>query len=129
MTRDELERWVATYERAWRTAGTDVLADVFTEDVVYRMSPYDPGAHGLDAVGDIWDREREGPDEAFTMTASVVACDGDIGVVRVEVRYGPPRGQEWRDLWIVRLAADGRCAEFEEWPIAPPSSGQSPTLG
>ena len=28
---------------------------------------------------------------------------------------GRPR-QEYRDLWIIRLAGDGRCDWFEEWP-------------
>lgn len=47
------------------------------------------------------------------------AVDGDTAVVRVEVTYGEPRPGEYRDLWIVRLGADGRCREFEEWPFWP----------
>ena len=26
---------------------------------------------------------------------------------------------EYRDLWIIRFAEDGRCRHFEEWPYAP----------
>jgi hypothetical protein len=37
----------------------------------------------------------------------------------VEVSYGDPVRQEYRDLWIVRFAGDGRCASFEEWPFWP----------
>ena len=51
------------------------------------------------------------------MAADVVAVDGDVGVARVEVSYG--RGKRWRDLWVVRLNAGGRCVAFEEWPFAP----------
>jgi len=39
--------------------------------------------------------------------------------VRAEVRYGDPVDREYRDLWIIRLGADGRCVAFEEWPFAP----------
>ena len=46
------------------------------------------------------------------------------GVVRVDVRYGVDPPQEYRDLWVVRLAGNGRCTRFEEWPFAPP--GQPP---
>ena len=53
------------------------------------------------------------------MTSSVVVSDGETAVVRVEVQYGDPVEQVWRDLWIVRFAPDGRCRHFEEWPIAP----------
>ena len=39
--------------------------------------------------------------------------DGPTAVVRAEVHYGDPPHQESRDLWIIRLAEDGRCRWFE----------------
>ncbi|MGH3328158.1 MAG: YybH family protein [Streptomycetales bacterium] len=122
MTRDTLMAWVAAYERAWRTPGTQALGEIFTTDAVYRMSPYGPVVRGLEALRQLWEDEREGPDEVFTMSASVVACEGDTGVVRVEVRYGEPVREEFRDLWVLRFAPDGRCAEFEEWWYTPGSA-------
>jgi hypothetical protein len=65
------------------------------------------------------------PDEAgaaFTVDFDVVAVDGDVGVVRADVRYTAPRPQRFLDLWIVRLGADGRCVAFEEWPFWPPGT-------
>ena len=41
---------------------------------------------------------------------------GPTAVVRAEVCYGDPPRQEYRDLWVIRLAGDGRCSWFEEWP-------------
>jgi hypothetical protein len=52
----------------------------------------------------------------------IIAVDGDTAVVRVEVFYGEPIDQEYRDLWIIRFADDGRCHSFEEWPFWPPGS-------
>ena len=83
------------------------------------MSPYAETVHGLAAIGRLWERERQGAEEAFEMSHEVVAVEGDTGVVRVEVHYGEPRRAEYRDLWIVRLDANGRCREFEEWPYWP----------
>ena len=37
-------------------------------------------------------------------------------------RNTAPEDQVFWDLWIVRLAADGRCAAFEEWPFWPPGT-------
>jgi hypothetical protein len=74
---------------------------------------------GLPAIGEMWEREREGPDEPFTMTSEIVAVDGDTAVARLEVRYHRPTEHEFRDLWVMRFAADGRCRAFEEWPYAP----------
>jgi hypothetical protein len=67
----------------------------------------------------MWEAGRAGPDEVFTMASEVVAVDGDTGVARVEVRYGDPGDQHYRDLWVVRFDAGGRCIAFEEWPFWP----------
>ena len=59
------------------------------------------------------------------MRFELVAVEGDVGVARVDVRYGPPREQRYLDLWVVRLEEDGRCREFEEWPFWPPGTSGS----
>jgi ketosteroid isomerase-like protein len=127
MDRTQVAGWVAAYEQAWRAPGTDALAAIFTPDASYLQGPYRQPVTGLPAIAGMWDREREGPDEVFRMTSEVVAVDGDTAVVRVEVRYGDPVHQEYRDLWIVRFAGDGRCRAFEEWPFWPgqPVAGHS----
>ena len=84
------------------------------------QSPNNAATSAEVALVQVWDANRDGPDEPFTMTSEVVAVDGDTAVVRVEVHYGGDEPQAWRDLWVMRFAADRRCAHFEEWPIAPP---------
>jgi ketosteroid isomerase-like protein len=111
--------WVAAYERAWRTPGTDVLAGLFTPDATYSTAPYARPYRGLAAIAELWDRQRDGPDEEFTMTSELIAAEGDTAVARVEVHYGGTKPQEYRDLWVVRLDEHGRCRHFEEWPFAP----------
>jgi ketosteroid isomerase-like protein len=119
MDRAQVTDWVASYERAWRAAGTEALAGLFTGDAVYQQGPYLAPVTGLPAIARMWEAERDGPAEVFRMTSGIVAVDGDVAVIRVEVRYGVPVTQEYRDLWLVRFAADGRCAAFEEWPFWP----------
>jgi hypothetical protein len=117
VSRETVESWIALYERAWRTAGTDTLNGLFSEGASYSMSPYEEPAIGLETIGELWEREREGPDEEFELRHEIVATEGDTAVIRAEVEYG--RGTRYRDLWIVRFAGDGRCREFEEWPFWP----------
>jgi signal transduction histidine kinase len=121
--RASVAEWVRRYELAWRTAGTATLAELFTEDATYSTAPYASTYTGLPAIAELWDEQREGPDEAFTMASDVVAVDDarDTALVRVEVHYGEPHAAEWRDLWVIEFAADGRCRAFEEWPFAPPT--------
>jgi SnoaL-like domain len=122
MTSEQVTAWIAAYERAWRTAGTDGLGELFTADATYRQGPYHEPVAGLEAIARMWEAERDGPDEVFRMTSDLVAVDGATAVARLEVHYGDPIWQQWRDLWVMRFADDGRCAWFEEWPIAPPAS-------
>jgi ketosteroid isomerase-like protein len=124
--RADLERWIETYERAWRTAGTDSLAQLFAPDATYRTEPYREPQRGLEAIARLWEAAREGPDEAFTMKSEIVAFDGDTGVARIEVAYGDPVDREWRDIWIVRFDEKGRAVAFEEWPFSPEGDAGAP---
>lgn len=117
-------RWVEGYERAWRTAGTGALADLFTPDASYSMAPFAEPHRGLAGLAALWERERSGPDEAFTMGYALVAVEDPRAVVRVEVRYGPPSHAWFRDLWVLEFAPDGRCRTFEEWPFSPERSAE-----
>ena len=118
MNRDEVEAWIEAYERAWRSPGTETLAKLFTEDASYRLSPYDEPALGLEAISALWERERKGPDEVFTLASEVFAVAGDRAVVTLEVRYGDPVEREFRDIWLLQFES-GRCARFEEWAFWP----------
>lgn len=119
MERADLARWIDGYERAWRTAGTSDLPRLFTDDVTYRPGPFDEPVVGLAALAAFWEGERDGPDEPFTLAWEPVAIEDEVGVARVEVVYTGPPERMYRDLWIVRVSADGRCRVFEEWPFFP----------
>ena len=119
MDRARLSTWIDLYEQAWRAPGTDWLEYLFAPDATYSMEPFEPPVRGLDAIAELWERERKGHDEVFRMTTEIVAVEGDTGVVRVEVTYGEPIERHYRDLWVVRLDGEGRCTAFEEWPFWP----------
>jgi hypothetical protein len=119
VTPEDVVGWVEGYERAWRSPGTEHLAELFTPDARYSPGPYAHTAVGLDELAALWERQRVGPDERFSLKWELVALDGEVAVLRVEVHYEDPVEREYRDLWIVRLGADGRCTSFEEWPFWP----------
>ncbi len=115
--RVEVAEWIERYEAAWRAPGVGALGELFTEDVSYRPSPWAKPLNGLAQLGALWEAERSGSDEAFSMTSDVVALDPPLAVVRVAVRYAAP-DVRWRDLWLLTFAEDGRCRTYEEWPFA-----------
>src|SRR5436190_3888049 len=85
MEHGDVTRWVNDYEVAWRSAGTDQLADLFAEEATYLVSPWAEPIRGLAAIREFWESGRDGPDEVFTMTSEVVAVDDRAAVVRAEV--------------------------------------------
>jgi uncharacterized protein (TIGR02246 family) len=113
---EDVMRWVEGYERAWRDADLDAVAELFSPDAVYLRSPYEEPILGIEAIKAFWFEDEP---EDFTMEARPVAVEGHTAVVRVEVRYGEPVRQEYRDLWVLRFAGDGRVEHFEEWPYWP----------
>lgn len=119
MDHEGFRRWLDTYERAWRSPGTALLAELFAENAVYLHSPYAQQLGSRAAIERDWEDQRDGPDEVFTMRAEVLAVDGPLGVARVLVRYGEPVRQEFQDLWLVWFDDDGRARRFEEWPFWP----------
>jgi hypothetical protein len=119
-----VSRWVEGYERAWRTAGTGAVAALFTDDASYSRAPFAEPHRGRAALAALWERERGGPDEEFTMGYALVAVEDPRAVVRVEVRYGAPSHAWFRDLWVLEFAPDGRCRSFEEWPFSPERSAE-----
>ena len=119
MDQTAVEKWVADYERIWRTPGTVLLAELFEPAASYLPSPWAQPLEGLDAIARFWEAERVSADEEFTMSSEVVMVHAHQAVVRVMVGYGAQAQRPWRDLWLLRFAEDGRCSSFEEWPFAP----------
>lgn len=116
MDRERVIAWVEGYVRAWRAGDVTAVAALFTPDIRYRRSPYEESEVGHAAVRAFW---AEDAGEPFTVVAEPVAVDGRDAVVRLEVRYGDPARQEYRDLWVLRFADDGRVVDFEEWAYWP----------
>ena len=94
--------WVEHYERAWRTAGTQPLAALFADDATYSMDPYDKPVRGLDARGALWEAERAGADEAFSLRWEFIAVEGATAVVHVEVGY-PDKQLEFRGYAMLEV--------------------------
>lgn len=106
--------WVARYERAWHEDDASAVPALFTQDARYLRSPYEPPLVGHGAIAGFWSDPTP-----FTMSAVPVAVALPDAVVRVEVRYGGDEPQEYRDLWVLRFADDGRVEHFEEWAYWP----------
>ena len=114
--RAAVRRWVDGYLQAWSTNDPDELAALFTEDARYWTLPTRPPIEGRDAIIRDW-LDRADQPGTWTARLDILAVDGDVAVVQGEVDYAGS-DDDFANLWVIKFADDGRCAEFTEWWIA-----------
>ena len=118
-----LEDWMRRYVEAWRSNDADTIGALFTDDATQRYSPFEePPITGRQAIVESW---LESPDEPGTweMRYEALAVNGDLGVARCWITYAAAQsdgGQEYSNIFVVRLDADGRCRDFTEWYMKRP---------
>ena len=107
------------YLKAWASDAPDDVAALFTEDARYFTEPYAKPWVGREAIVREWiERGDSGNEWSFDYDL-VSECDG-VAVVRGVTHYASEPGDEGRpktyhNLWVVKLAEDGRAVEFTEW--------------
>ena len=116
MDEGALARWVDGYVRAWESNDPAAISALFAEDARYFPAPFREPWRGRAGIVAGW-LERKDEPGTWSFRHEMVAVAGDLGFVRGWTRYVEPPA-EYSNLWVVRLAADGRCAEFTEWWMA-----------
>ena len=114
----QLTEWLDAYVRAWNTNDPADIAGLFAADATYRGAPYEPGLHGVEAIVADWLRRQDKPGET-TFTWRPVAVTDEVAVVEGATAYPT---QVFRNLWVIRLDASGRCRDFTEWWMQEPST-------
>ena len=115
----QIDRWLRDYQVAWASDDSAEIAGLFTGDVRYFTAPYREPLVGTDAVSAYW-LEQEESQRPWTFDYEVLAREGDLHVVRAVTRYpegtkGAAGAEEFHNLWLIWLTADGRACEFVEY--------------
>ena len=105
--------WVERYRSAWESNDPEEIVALFTDDARYFTEPFHEPWQGRDAIRDGWLSQRDEPGDAEFRFEILAVCD-DLAFVRGWTDYAqPPRS--YSNLWVIRLAEDGRASEFTEW--------------
>lgn len=106
--------WVDRYRDAWESNDPEVIGSLFTDEARYLTEPYAEPLEGRDAIVAGWLSARDEPGQTeFRYEVMVIA--GNLGFVRGWTTYHDPPERKYSNLWVVKLADDGRCEEFTEW--------------
>jgi hypothetical protein len=111
------EKWTQAYIAAWRTNDPAKIGALFTEDAIYLTSPDADPRVGRDAIVDGWLEDLDDPG-TWSFDWWIVREDAEF--VAIEGRTTYPSERDYLNLWIVRLAPDGRATAFTEWYMPRP---------
>ena len=107
--------WIEAYRRAWVGRDPEAAVALFTEDAVYRSSPFREPSVGSDGIREYWARATSTQEELDLRFGEPVA-EGDKVVVEW---WAIMRDEgEWVTLpgaLLLRFASDGRCEELREY--------------
>ena len=120
MNHADVQAWLDRYVEAWRANDRGAIEALFSEDAVYGYRPWDSDAHtvrGREAIVNSW---LDQPDDPGTWDARYepFAVEGDRAVALGWSRYaatGDDPERLYHNAYVLRFAADGRCAEFHEF--------------
>jgi uncharacterized protein (TIGR02246 family) len=119
MERSDVESWVDRYRSAWDSNDPEEIAALFSADAEYATSPdATPWSGQTDIVSRWLERRDERGETEFRY--SVIAVDGDLGVVRGSTSYRSTPPRRYHNLWLVTLDEQGRCRNFVEWWVEQP---------
>jgi ketosteroid isomerase-like protein len=127
-TRAAVQAWLDAYVRAWQSWDPGAIADLWTEDCIWRY-PFGVRARGRVAITAEWLAERHLDDDGgYDAHHEPIAIDGDIVVAHGRTRFFDPASGEthvvYDNLWVLRFGPDGRCSEFHEWFAGPTDHGE-----
>ena len=120
MSTSSIDQWMQRYLDAWASDDPDHVAALFTDDAVYYTEPYAAPWEGREQIVREWIEHGDSARE-WSFTYETLLEHGDLAIVQGHTHYGEITGPDaqpaadYENLWVVRLAPDGRAREFTEW--------------
>ena len=128
MNRADVQAWLDAYIAAWLQSRPESVQALFTEDAVYRYRPY-PGGRtlvGHAAIVEGWLAHTDGPDD-WEASYEAFTVEGDRAVAVGSTRYlgtDDLPDDVFHNCFLLRFDDDGRCAEFTEFWMLEPKTGE-----
>ena len=113
-----VSQWVEEYKKAWASNTPGDIAALFSAEADYYTNPFAKPIHGAQAILKWWSNHADSPGD-YTFKYKVLGTGPDCGIVRGWVNY-VHEGNEYSNIWLIRLNDKGQCTEFTEWFVPRP---------
>ena len=122
MTRADFDTWLDRYQAAWRTDDPAQIGALFTDEATYTTLPFREPKRGRDAIVAWWVSQGDSQNQ-WRFESERLVVEGENGVVQGLTTY-PAHDDEpeevYSNIWVIRLAPDGRATSFAEWWVQRP---------
>ncbi|MFI5982477.1 nuclear transport factor 2 family protein [Streptomyces sp. NPDC051555] len=112
-TKKQVEKWVAAYERAWRSNAQDDIASLFADDAEYHEWPYETHWIGREEIVKGWRSREAWQQGGWDFEWTLFTINGDtaaIGGTGVYKELGT-----FANLWTVTFDEHAKCTVFRMW--------------
>lgn len=121
MDSETIAQWVEGYKRAWASNKSKDIAALFSKDATYHTTPFAAPIQGNRAIVQFWTEHADSPGD-YTFEYEVLGTGANCGIVRGHTSY-VHEGNEYSNIWLIRLDETGVCTEFTEWAVRRPKAG------
>jgi len=111
MERSTVESWLKGYITAWGSNDPEDIGRLFTDDARYYTAPHREPWRGRDGIVEGWLEHKDV--DGWRFRYEILAIADGLAFVRGWTEYADH--PDYNNLWVIRLAEDGRCSEFTEW--------------
>ena len=119
LTRVGVDAWLERYRIAWEEGDAEAAASLFTEDAIYRSSPFREPHVGHERIRAYWE-QATGTHSETRVRIGTPITQGD----RAAVEWWATMLDDGAEITLpgilfLRFAPDGRCGELREaWNVA-----------
>jgi hypothetical protein len=107
--------WIAAYGSAWERADAEAAAALFTENAIYRSSPFEEAAIGQSGVRAYWERVTATQSGVRVRFGEPVESGDKVAVEWWTTMQSAGSDVTLPGCLLLRFAPDGRCEELREY--------------
>jgi uncharacterized protein (TIGR02246 family) len=125
----DVNGWLESYRRAWEEGDADAAAALFTDDAVYRSSPFREPHVGRAGIREYWANATASQSGTRVLIGTPIVAGNRVAVEWWATFEDAGEGAgTLPGILFLRFAPDGRCEELREtwnWEagIRPPYDG------
>ena len=113
------EEWIQRYARAWETANSDEIVDLFTADAIYQSNVFREPYLGKESIRQYWQRVAGSQRNVKVRMGRPIIAQDRVAVEWWTTMIDPNDGEiTLPGCLLLRFRSDGRCEDlWEYWEI------------